>query len=499
MKKNCCNAGWTMAHQKIKYCLLACCIAGSSCKHEPFNPLPNGNGNYPDNIAKIILNKCATTGCHNNASYEGAGGLNLSTWDKSFEGGNTGAAVIPYRPDFSTLCFYTNTDTTLGPTLIPTMPVNNPPLSKEEYIILRDWIAAGGQNVNGQVKFAGNPTRSKIYVTNQLCDVVTVFDTETLLQMRYITVGNKAAEEFPRTVHVSPDKRHWYVSFFATSGMVQKFSAVDDRLVGEINLGTGAWTSFVISSDSRYGYFVDNNNPGKVAYADLDQMQLLTSYTFDDKFRYPSGIALDETSNKLIVGNTSGNYLYEIDITNPMQPVIKELIIDGSVDLKYHSSINPTELINDGKGNCIIACGGSNEIRIMDIGTNVIKHVIPIGTLPAHAAYSSEKKKLFVTCPQDETSFPGNKGSVIVIDMNTYTIQKRINSGYQPYGIAVDDNRGVVAVANANLSPGGNEPHHSTECGGRNGNVTFIDLQTLELIPGLRSEVAVFPYGAAAR
>lgn len=488
-----------MARLKTKYYAVICIIIAGSCKHEPFNPLPNGNGNYPDEVAKIILNKCATTGCHNNASYEGAGGLNLTKWGKLFEGGNTGAAVIPYRPDFSTLCFYTNTDTSLGPTLIPTMPVNSQPLSKEEYIILRDWIAEGAQDANGHVKFADNPARNKIYVTNQLCDVVTVFDTETLLQMRYITVGNKPAEEFPRTVHVSPDKKHWYVSFFANSDIVQKFSAVDDRLVGEISLGTGAWTSFVISSDSRYGYFVDNNNPGKVAYADLEKMQLLTTYTFDDKFRYPSGIILDKTSNKLVVGNTSGNYVYEIDITNPIQPEIKELVIDGSMELQYHSSINPAEFINDGEGNCIIACGGSNEIRFMDVNTGVIKHIIPVGAFPAHMAYSAQQKKLFITCPQDGKSFPGNKGSVIVIDMNTYTILKRINSGYQPFGIAVDDKRGIAAVVNANLSPDGNEPHHSTDCGGRNGNVTFIDLQTLELIPGLRSEVAVFPYGASAR
>jgi len=488
-----------MAHRKIKYYLLACLIASSSCKHEPFNPLPGGNGNYPDEVATIIINKCATTGCHNNASYEGAGGLNLTTWDKLFEGGSTGAVVIPYRPDFSILCFYTNTDSALGPTLIPTMPVNNPPLSRQEYLVLRDWIVNGAPSAMGNVKFADNPSRGKIYVTNQLCDVVTVFDTETLLQMRYVTVGNKADEEFPRTVHVAPDKKHWYVSFFATSAIVQKFCAVDDRLVGELKLGDGIWTSFLITADSRYGFFVDNNNPGKVAYADLENMQLLATYTFNGKFRYPSGIALNENSHTLYVGNTTGNYIYAIDITDRLQPAIKELVIDGTEDLLYHSTLNPADMMLDKTGDCIVACSGSNEIRVVDMKTGVIKHAIPIGASPVHMAYSPARNKLFITCPQDEQSFPGNKGSVVVIDINTYTIEKKINSGYQPFGIAVDDNRGIVAVVNANLSPNGNEPHHSTNCGGRNGNVSFIDLQTIELIPGLRSEVAVFPYGAAAR
>ncbi len=488
-----------MAHPKIRYILVLCCIVTASCTHEPFNPLPNGNGNYPDNVAKIILTKCATTGCHNNASYTGAGGLNLTTWDKLFEGGNTGAVVIPYRPDFSTVCFYTNTDTTLGPTLIPTMPVNSNPLSKEEYITLRDWIEAGAPDTKGNIKFADNPSRSKLYVTNQLCDVVTVFDIATKLQMRYITAGNKPAEEFPRTVKVSPDRKHWYVSFFATSDMVQKFSAVDDKLIGEINLGQGSWTSFVISNNSKYGFFVDNNNPGKVAYADLENMQLLATYTFGGKFRYPSGIAINEEFKTIYVGNTTGNYIYTIDITDPLNPAIKELPIDGGTEILYHSTLNPSELVTDDKSNCIVACTGSGELKIINMKTDKVVQSIPLGSAPFFMDYSAVANKLFVTCPQDEHTFPGNTGSVAVVDMNSFAVVKRINSGYQPFGIAIDDIHGIAAVVNANLSPNGNEPHHSTNCGGRNGNVSFIDLQTMELILKLRSEVAVFPYGAAAR
>jgi hypothetical protein len=38
--------------------------------------------------------------------------------------------------------------------------------------------------------WSDNPNRKKYYVLNQGCDVVTVFDAETQLPMRYITVGN---------------------------------------------------------------------------------------------------------------------------------------------------------------------------------------------------------------------------------------------------------------------------------------------------------------------
>lgn len=500
-RKNYYNVGWTMVHLKTKYLLLFTWLfAATACTHQAPQVSPLPESNYPADVAKIIINKCATAGCHNNNSYSGAGGLNLTTWDKLFEGGSTGAVVIPFRPDFSTLCFYTNTDTTLGVTLIPTMPVTNTPLSREEYLTLSNWINNGAANANGNVKFAGNPNRSKIYVTNKLCDVVTVFDAATLLQMRYIDVGTTNLQEFPHAVKVSPDKKHWYVSFFSTKDVVQKFNAVDDSPVGNINIGNGAWTSFDITSDSKLGYFVDNSSPGKLAVVDLETQTLLATHTFNNLLQYPTGIVINDALKKLYIGNNNGNYIYVVDIHNPLQPTIKTLPIDGTIQLQYHSGINPTELIiNDATNHCYIACTQSNEIRVMDMLTDSVVAVIPIGSPPAYMSLSQRSNKLFISCPDDEHTFPGNRGAVVVVDLITNSVVRKIKTGYQPYGIAADDERGIVAVVNANLSPKGNAPHHTSNCGGRNGNVSFIDMKTLELIPGKRSEVAVYPFGISIR
>ena len=70
------------------------------------------------------------------------------------------------------------------------MPLNHEPLSKDEMKTLTDWIDAGAPSADGKVMRADNPNRKKFYVTNQGCDVVTVFDAATLLQMRYIPVGS---------------------------------------------------------------------------------------------------------------------------------------------------------------------------------------------------------------------------------------------------------------------------------------------------------------------
>ncbi len=455
---------------------------------------------YPAKVGNILVGKCATSGCHNNASYMAAGGLNLNTWEDLFKGTSAGgSAVIPYRSDFSSLCYFTNTDPDLGVSLEPSMPINNAPLTQEEYLALRDWIVSGAPNADGKIKFADNPSRKKTYVVNKACDVVTVFDSETFLQMRYINVGNSAANEIPECIKVSPDKKNWYVSFFAQSNIVQKFNAENDQLVGEINLGTGSRNTFAITGDSKYGFFSDNIfSGGKIAYVDLQSMSVITNYTFG--FKYMMGMALNENLNKIYIGSATGNFIYKIDITNRLSPIITELPIDGTSTVQYSSLLDPIDLIiNPITNKCYVACQKTNEIRVIDMQTDALINTIPLGSAPAFMSYSQFAQKLIVTCPDDSVTFIGNRGSVVLIDALSNTIQKKINSGYQPFGLSVDDQGLFVAVANANISSSGPAPHHTSVCGGRNGNVTFIDLKTLELIPNKRSEVAVFPFGVSTR
>ena len=139
-----------------------------SCKHEKaVQPDKAAVAHeFPEDIARILVDRCATSGCHNEASYTGAGGLLLDSWTHLFEGGNNGAVVIPYSPENSSLLYFVNTDAAIDITATPTMPYNETPLSKEEYTLLRDWIAQGAPDKNGNIPFAENaPLRQKVYVT----------------------------------------------------------------------------------------------------------------------------------------------------------------------------------------------------------------------------------------------------------------------------------------------------------------------------------------------
>ena len=106
---------------------------------------------------------------------------------------------------------------------------------------------------------------------------------------------------------------------------------------------------------------------------------------------------------------------------------------------------------------------------------------------------------MFVTCTEDDVTYSGTIGSVTVINYKTHSYVKSIYTGYQPHGIAVDDEKGLVYVANRNANLNGPAPHHATDCGGRNGYLTIIDMNTLELIPDYKAELSVDPYYISIR
>jgi hypothetical protein len=84
--------------------------------------------------------------------------------------------------------------------------------------------------------------------------------------------------------------------------------------------------------------------------------------------------------------------------------------------------------------------------------------------------------------------------------MNTLEVIKELQDGlYEPHGIAVMEEEGYVVVASRNVDTNGPAPHHTSDCGGRNGYLKLIDLNTLEFVSGYRTEVSVDPYSVVAR
>jgi YVTN family beta-propeller protein len=472
--------------------------------------IDNKAANYPDAVGNIILTKCAVSGCHNAQSKDAAAGLDLTTWNTMMDGDRNGAVCIPYAADFSTMFLFTNTYSDFGAMVTPTMPNGSDPLTRDQVRTIRDWINAGAPNAQGFVKWSDDPFRKKYYVTIQGCDKVCSIDEATGLQMRYIPVGATSTVESPHAVRISPDGQYWYCCFSNSAMYLEKHRTSDDAFVGRILLGPtdsaaiGFWNTFAITPDSHYAYVVDWEANGRIARVDLQTMQWLQTYQGSQLFVYPHGSMVSADGNTLYLIPTQGNFIYKVDISLPQFPSVDQIIINGDafVNTQAHTE-DPHEMIFSPDGTkYFVTCSWSNCVRVMDAATDQLLATIPIGVYPQEISLSPDPNTpyAYVTCMEDNVTYgPSNRGSVFIFNWQTNAVVGSVNTGWQPHGIAVDDDKKQVFVANRNVAPGGPAPHHSTSCVGRNGYFTLIDMNTQHLITGSKTELIVDPYGAVYR
>ncbi len=450
---------------------------------------------YPENISNILVKNCATVGCHTNSGKAGSAGLSLETWEQLFQGSRNGAVCIPYNHEVSTLFLFTNIYPSLGPVNLPTMPINKSPLSLEEIKILSDWIDKGAPSSSGKIAFSN--TKNKIYVTNQGCDLVTVFDGKTQLQMRTINVGVSPQIESPHMIKVSPDGMYWYVVFSNGGTILEKHNTSDDTYAGQANLGIGSWNTMTISNDSKFGFAIDWNSNGRIAYLNLSTMNLLGGSPWNG-FADAHGSALDKNGDTLYVTASVGNYLHVIPVNDPSS--FSSMSLNPPAQESSTPLFDPHEIaFSPDSLSFYVTCPKSNEVRVMRISDKSLIATIPTGAYPLEMSFSKTTPYLFVSCEYDSSGTNTNRGSVTVIDYTTNKAVKnlRLNMA-EPHGIAVDDANGLVYVANRNSS-GKILPHHVTSCKGNNGFISFIDLKTREVIADKRIEVGVDPYSIAVR
>lgn len=464
------------------------------CRKDPV-PTDEACG-FPTPVAQLFIGECATSGCHTTASKNACAGLDLASWENLFKGGRNNSSVIPYRPDQSYLFFSVNTFPELGPTLAPSMPLNHPPLSRDEVLLVRDWIASGAPNNKNHIAFEGDAQRKKIYVVNQGCDLVTVFDAESKLVMRCIDVGTESAVESPHDIQVSPDGKFWYVSFYA-GHYLQKFSAEDDHLVAQLDLGSYGWHSMCISADSKYALVSHWEAQGKVAYVDLETMTLRKMYL--GLFSYPHGCAFDPNGNNFYVASQMGNFLYKVDLSD-LTWINYDMIPMQTGGIPQVSGLEKPYVLKftPDHQRYYVTCQGTNDVRVFSAANDSLLATIPTSGVPQLVEFSQQDPYAIVTCMLDTTN-AATESSVDVINTSSCTRIKVLFPGFQERGLAIDDVHHLVYVGNRNVDAGGPAPHHTTACAGRNGDIRLIDLQTLEVVPGWKTEVSVDPYGLAIR
>ena len=448
---------------------------------------------YPEQVGKIIKGRCATSGCHNSASSEAAGGLNLTTWNDLFNGTRNGPAVVPFRADYSLLSYYVNSFSDLGITGTPLMPLQGNALSREEVNLINAWINSGAPNKSGSIKFSDNLYRKKYYVAHTSCKVVAVIDAETKMPMRYINVVNPNENCAPHQVKVSPDGQYWYVCFNVNGNYLRRYRTSDDSFAGEVYIGAGEWNTFAISPDSKTAFVIDWSTSGKIAKVDLQNNVVLDTTRYS---HIPHGSAISPDGQFLYVTATQGNYLYKFTISNGNIDFIP--LVNSALPGQPSSLYNAHEILFSPSGNrYYVTCETEKTVRVFDSSTDACIAVIPLSGSALEMAISPTRNLLFVTS-WDAAQFPGVTGAVAVIDMSSNSVLTYLNSGTQPHGIGVDEQNDIIIISNRNLLTTGPTPHHSSVCGGRNGYLSFASLSTLNMW-NKKVELSVDPYSVFVR
>lgn len=475
---------------KIKFLLSFLAAAYlSSCSYD--KPELKPDTGYPEDVANILVRKCATQGCHNALSRSTSAGLDFSTWEVMFDGGRNGSSVIPYSADYSFMLYTVNTDTNKGPVLLPTMPYLLEPLSENEYDILKNWIANGAPDKSGSVMFANDPLRKKVYICMQGCDKVAVIDAASKVIMRYIDVGSLPNQiESPHLIRVSPDGQFWYVVFYAGS-VLQKFRCSDDKLVATLDIGGGQWNTIMISPDGKKGFV--NNTAGNLTK--VVNLETMTFPQFPDQtFDYPHGGFITADGHYLYLSSQTGNFINKVDLTDSIFYSSEKItLVPGSFP-STSSSLDPHEIFSSPDGTkYFVSCQKTNEVRVFHTSNDSLLKIIPVGEKPQEFDVSSTHPYLFVTCTEAQVN-ASQRGLVYVINYNDFNIVTTIYTGYQPHGIAVDDAEDLVYVANLNYDSNAPAPHHVTACGGKNGNLSIINMNTLQMYRKTLSDGSNFQY-----
>jgi YVTN family beta-propeller protein len=302
-------------------------------------------------------------------------------------------------------------------------------------------------------------------------------------------------------VRITPDGKYWCVNFIS-GHVVQVFNTSDDALVTSIDIGNATWNTIAYSPDSKKAYICATQTNPKIVEIDLQTLAYTRQIPTDG---FPHGSYVTQDGTTLYVTSQYGNHLSKIYLSDLSYD---NVTVDGSLTPNNTgNTYDPHEIIfSPDESYYYVTCQSSNDVRVFRKSDDHLEAVIPVGITPLEMAMSATHPYLYVSCMEDSL-VAGKRGFVYVINYNTNTVVTRVYTGWQPHGLAVDDDKGVVYVANRNVNAGGPAPHHTSGCG-TNGYVTIIDMNTNQLLQiqlhdgtnyQYKNEVLADPYFIAYR
>ena len=103
--------------------------------------------------------------------------------------------------------------------------------------------------------------------------------------------------------------------------------------------------------------------------------------------------------------------------------------------------LSPIEMALSADGHRLyVVCQGSDELRVVDTGSNRIIATVSLGRSPRGITLSPDRKQIYITNANDDT--------VSVIDAVTLKVRRTLATGFEPAGLVTDRTGETLYVAN---------------------------------------------------
>lgn len=260
----------------------------------------------------------------------------------------------------------------------------------------------------------------------------------------FLTPTGKMLElgDLPLNIAVSPSEKFAAVTNNGESDQsIQLIDLQKEVVVDSVPIGK-AWLGLVFSHDSKYLYASGGNDNMIIRYA-LKNKHLLAKDTVRLGKPWPNrisvtGLALDDSKNRLYAVTKDNNSLYVID--THLNKVLSRHNLDGEA---YTCILSPDHKT------LYISCWGCDQVVFFDTDKQEITGSAPVGDHPNDLCITRNGKYLFVANANDNT--------VSVIDIRQRKVVETLNSALYPdapsgsttNGVALSKDEKTLFIANA--------------------------------------------------
>lgn len=320
-----------------------------------------------------------------------------------------------------------------------------------------------------------------LLVANQDDASVSVIDMESNVVIRTIdlTALGFSATAKPHHIAVEPDGSYFYVSLIA-DGKVLKFNR-DYELVGQADFETPGMMAVHPTEDLLYvGRSMAAVNPpmriGEIRRSDMAIEEIEVFYP------RPHAIAVNRRGTYTYTASLVENQIISVNLASQNAEFT---FIDGPTHTFVQFAISP-----DGE-TMVVSTQLTAKMFVLDIShppAVKITKIIDVNAAPWHPVFS----------PDGQFVYAGNKdaNTVTVIDMNTKSVTDVIEGTglAQPHGAVVSPDGRYLYVSNNNLK-GAYHPRQSSGEGSPVGTVVVINTAAREIEKVI--EVGHYPAGVA--